>query len=140
MHTAGLAASSLAQVCSSSLPPLYALEHLQVKIPWHRSHWQDDIENTQWQELLYPFTSVKKLVLSCGSARCVTPTLKELAGEGVTVVLPMLQDILLEGSQQSEPVKKAIRQFITARQLPGHPAVALYYVDRERQQDKVSDR
>ena len=115
--------SSLAQVYSSSLPPLYTLEHL--KIFWDRSHWQDDIEGTQWLELLFPFMSVKHLVLSRGLAPLVALALQELTGERVTEVLPMLQNLHIEGPE-SKPVEEAIRQFIAARQLSGHP-VALFY-------------
>jgi len=42
--------SSLAQVCGSFLSPLPALERLEVRK--YRPDWQDDIENTQWLELL----------------------------------------------------------------------------------------
>ena len=113
--------SSLAQVCSSSLPLLCTLEHL--KIHRSQSHWQDDIEGTQWLELLFPFTSVKHLVLSRGSAPLVAPALQGLAGENVIEVLPMLQNLHLEGPTRSKRVKEAIRQFIAARQLSGHPVV-----------------
>ena len=115
--------SSLAQVCSSSLPPLYTLEHL--KILSSRSRWQDDIETTQWLELLYPFTSVKHLFISDGLVPLVAPALQELAGERVTEVLPMLQNLSLERRRHSEPVEEAIRQFIAARQLSGHPVAVL---------------
>jgi hypothetical protein len=116
--------SSLAQVCSSSLPPLSTLEHL--KILSHRSHRQDDIEFTQWLELLNPFASVKNLVLSRVSAPLVAPVLQELAGGGVAEVLPMLQNIHSEEPRRSRHVKEAIQQFITVRQLSGHP-VAVHY-------------
>jgi len=115
--------SSLAQVCSSSLPPLYTLEHLNILS--YRSHWQDDIEGTQWLELLLPFTSVKHLVISRGLAPLIAPALQGLAGERVTEVLPMLQNLHIE-QPESKPVEEVIQQFIAARQLSGHP-VALFY-------------
>ena len=116
--------SSLAQVCSSSFPLLYTLEHL--KILSNPSHWQDGIENTHWMELLHPFTSVKNLVLYDGPF--VAPVLQELAGAGgVTEVLPMLRNLHIEGPQQSKPVEEAIRQFTAARQLSGHPVAVLYH-------------
>jgi len=101
--------SSLTEVCSSSLPPLLAptLEHLvmyedQNSLP----QWQDDMENTQWIELLQPFTSVRNLELS---GKLV---LGELTGERVTEVLPALQTISLPGPQPTGPIQGAIVQFI----------------------------
>ena len=119
--------SSLAEVCSSSLPPLYTLEHL--KILWRRSYWQSDTESTQWLELLRPFRAVKNLVLSRGSALLVAPALRELAGESMIEVLPMLENLHLEGPKRLKRVKEAeaIRQFIAARQLSGHLVAVLYH-------------
>jgi len=64
--------SSLAQVCGPSfhlaLFPL--VEHLYYIFERFRPpDWQNDIENTQWLELLQPFTAVKNLYLSKGVAQ-----------------------------------------------------------------------
>jgi hypothetical protein len=52
----------------SSLERLYACEgqHSQLR-------WQGDVENSQWLELLQPFTAVKKLYLSRGLAPLLRP-------------------------------------------------------------------
>ena len=127
--------SCLAQVCSSSLPPLYTLEHLEIFS--YRSHWQDDIATSQWLELLLPFTSVKNLVLSDGFVPLVAPTLQKLARERVTeVLLPMLQKLQVEGPQQPKHVEEAIRRFIAARQLSGHAVAVLDHDFRQRQQKR----
>jgi len=64
--------SSLAQLCSSSLPPFSTLEHLDVREDQRpRPNWQDDTEESQWLELLQPFSAVKSLSLSRELARCV---------------------------------------------------------------------
>ena len=117
--------SCLAQVCSSSFPLLSTLEHL--KIVSYRSHWQDDIEGTQWLELLYPFTSVKDLDLSDGLVLLVAPALQELTGARVTEVLPILQNILLDVLELSRPTEKAIQQFIDARQRSGLTVAQWHY-------------
>jgi len=138
--------SSFAHVCSTSLPPLSTLEHL--KILSYRSHWRDDIESTEWLELLQPFRAVKNLVLSRGVAPLVAPALQ---GESVIEVLPMLENLHLEGPKRLKCVKEeeAIRQFIAARQLSGHPVAVLDHElrqcqrerEREREvEDEVSDR
>ena len=124
--------SCLAQVCSSSLPPLSTLENLEILSC--RSHWQDDIESTQWLELLYPFMSVKNLALSDELVPLVAPALQELAGESVTEVLPMLQNLLFNGPEPSGPAEKAIQQFIDTRQCSGRT------VARFPKQDSMTSR
>jgi len=85
---------------------------------------EDDMENTQWLELLHPFTNVKDLHLSGQGqvAICIAQALQELTGEWVTEVLPALQKIFLHGVY-GEPglIPKAISEFVAARQLSGFP-------------------
>ena len=121
--------SSLAQVIGSSIPPLPTLGRLQLREHPHQSqHWQDDIENSQWLELLRPFASVKDLVLCGQLVRLLAPVLGELIGDRVVEELPALQNIFVEGFLRSgsQPWEKEIGQFITARQISGHP-VAVHY-------------
>jgi hypothetical protein len=94
-----LAASSLAQVFGSFLPPLSTVENLYIyKHQYLQSDWQDnDIENTHWLGLLRPFTTVKSLYLWELSAPRIAPALQE----------PILQNISLEGLQPSGPVRYA---------------------------------
>ena len=110
--------SSVAQVCDSALSPLPTLERLEIYI---KRSWKDDVENAQWVELLHPFTPIKDLFLRGESIQFVAPALEQLAGERVTEALPALQNLLLEGPQPSEPAKKMIGKFVTARQLSGRP-------------------
>ena len=114
--------SSLAQVCFSSLLPLPNLEYLGIQEnQLLKPRWQHDIENTQWRELLLPFTSVKELALSEKLVQLVAPALQDLAVEGVTAVLPTLKTLILPGLWLSSPVKEAIERFIAARQRSGCP-------------------
>jgi hypothetical protein len=113
--------SSLAQLCSSSFPQaiISAVEHFYIHegvwtLPW------DDIESSQWLELLHPFTAVKDLYISPKFASNIAPALQELVGERVTEVLPALQTLFLE-KLPSKPVQEAIEKFVSARQLSGHP-------------------
>ena len=115
--------SSLAQLCSSSFPQalIPGVEHLYIlEDRFPRLRWQDDIESTQWLELLRPFISVKCLYLSREFTPRIAPTLQELVRERVTEVLPALQTLFLEEPLPSGPVKEAFRQFVAARQLAGH--------------------
>jgi len=125
--------SALAQVCNSCLPTLPSLERLNIcdnqNLP---PRWQDDMENTQWLELLQPFATVKKLYLSKKVALCVASALQELSEERVTELLPALQDIFIEGLQPSGLVQIFFHKFVTARGRPvsGLP-VALHCWVRE---------
>jgi hypothetical protein len=92
---------------------------------------QDDIENTQWLDLLRPYINVKDLQLSKKVAPCVAPALQEITGERVKEVLPALQNLSLHDFKASRPVEEAIMQFVAARQFSGHP-VTIHYGEKER--------
>ena len=115
--------SSLEQVFTLCLPPLSTLEDLSI---YHHTvlsdpHWQDNIDNTLWLELLHPFTAVKKLYLSKELAPRIVLALRELIEGRTTAVLPTLQNILLEELQPPGPVRHAIWQFVAMRLAIGHP-------------------
>jgi hypothetical protein len=118
--------ASLAQVCSSSFPralvsavePLYIIEGRYLGL-----HWRDDIENSQWLELLHPFTSVKNLYISEEFVPRIAPALQELVGERVTELLPALRNLFLEEKLPSGSVQENFEhfeRFIAARQLTNH--------------------
>ena len=128
--------SSLAQVCNSlsthqnlitSVERLY-IQCSLVTMEWEQ--WEDDIESGQWLELLRAFISVKDLYISSELTPRIAPALQELVEEGVTGVLPALQTLFLEELPLSAPFKAIehlIEQFVSARQLAGHPiAVSLW--------------
>ena len=126
--------SALAQVCNSCLPTLPSLERLSIHDDQYPSpDWQDDMENTQWLELLRPFTAVKDLYLSEEVALHVAPVLQELFEEQVTEVLPALQDIFIGGLQSSGFVQEVFQKFVAARgrQVSGHPVAIHGWVGRE---------
>jgi len=106
--------SSLAQLCDSLLPPFAALERLDIDTRFGQ-RWEDDMEDTQWLELLRPFSTVKDLRTSNGRDQGAIPSLQELGKEGAKLTLPLPQNVLFWSLQ------KAIKQFVTARQLSGHP-------------------
>jgi hypothetical protein len=124
--------SSLAQICSSSfsqalIPAVEQLYVLETEDSHSRLRWQDDIESSQWLELLHPFTAVKALYMSQEFAPRVAIALQELVGERVTEVLPALQTLFLEEVHPSGPVQEATGKFVAARQLAGHPIAASHW-------------
>ena len=114
--------SSLAQICTMSLPLLSTTEDLVIS---ERSHspldWKDGIENIEWLELLLPFTAVKNLYLSRQFAPRIAPALQEMTEGGTTEVLSTLRNLYLEGFQPSESVEEGNERFISARQLTNRP-------------------
>jgi hypothetical protein len=128
---------SLKQICNSCLPRLSTMEGLYIyEKSYPQRDWQVNIVNTQWLELLRPFTTVRNLHLSKEIARRIVPALQELDGEDAREVLPTLQDIFLEELKRSGPVQRGIRKFAAARQLLGHPiAVCRWEKDSEWDSD-----
>ena len=124
--------SSLEQLCTSSLPPVSTLETLYISEnrDW-RPHWQDDVENTLWLDLLRSFVAMKNLYLSVEYVPRIAPALRELVWGRTTEVLPILENIFLEGFQPSGPLHEGIEKFVAARRLTSHP-VAVSRWDRER--------
>ena len=120
--------SSLAQICSSFLPPLLSLEHLSIHKSEHLSPgWQNDVEDAKWMELLRPFITVKDLVLNKPAVLSVAElALQRLIGQRVIEILPALQKIFLEGFQSSSPVPEGIGKFIAERELAGRPVIVHY--------------
>jgi hypothetical protein len=131
--------SSLAQICGSLLPSLPTLERLDILEDqlWQPDP-QDDLDDAQWLEVLQPFTATTTLYLSRKVGKRVALVLQELVREPVAEVLPVLQNIFLEGLQSSGDTQEAIGRFVTARQLLGHPVV-VHRWDRETQIREVDD-
>ncbi len=96
-----------------------------------RPYWQDDVESTQWLELLRPFTALRDLYLDKQFVPHVALALKDIIrGAGiVTEELPALQRLVVEELPTSGPVQEVIGQFVAARQLSGRP-VAVHSWDR----------
>jgi len=131
--------SSLAQVFSSSIPQalISTVEQLYIyESGFLQPRWQDDVEDSQWLDVLNPFTAVKDLYLSQNFVPRIAPTLQELVGERVNEVLPALQCLFLEKLHPSGTVQEEIVKFLDAQQLAEHPiAVSLW----EREQDNGSE-
>jgi hypothetical protein len=115
--------SSLTQVCSSSFPEAFISTVENLYIGGWEPRWQDDIKDSQWLEVLHPFTAVKYLYLSKTFVSRIGPALQEPAGE----VLPSLQNLFLEGLHPSEPIQGAIGKFVAARQLASHPIAVSHW-------------
>ena len=113
--------SSLEQVCTLCLPPLFVLEDLfLLEDSDSQPDWKVSIENGQWLELLRPFMAVKNLYLSGNFASRVASALQEVIEGRTTDVLPALQNIFLKELDSSGSVHESFGHFVAARQAANH--------------------
>ena len=117
--------SSIGQVCNSALDSLSTVEVLYIENHYTLLVWRYDAFenlNTQWLELLLPFTAVKKLYIFREFAPGVAAALKDL-GDRITEVLPSLQNIFVHKlePQESRHFQENIEQFVAARKLCNRP-------------------
>ena len=82
--------SSMAEFCSTSLPPLPTLERLRIVAPRPTADLPRDMESSQWLELVRSFVTVKDLDLSIRVPEEVVTALRELTGSTVTQKLSAL--------------------------------------------------
>ena len=81
----------------------------------------DENTDVQWLKMLQPFTAVKELRIDTHAALHLARTLQELAGQRAAEVLPTLQDVFIREYHLLGAAQEAMRPFIAARQLSGHP-------------------
>ncbi|KAH9971509.1 hypothetical protein BGW80DRAFT_1460466 [Lactifluus volemus] len=118
--------SSMAQICNQLSFILSSIDQLSIayvgSIPQDvGSIPQVDMDDTQWLELLQPFTAVQTLrILSRHIESLIVPALRGLSGELATQVLPALEELQLSGYQASERYNWP---FVIARQHSDHPVV-----------------
>ena len=108
--------SSMEQVCNPLLHPLSTIEVLHIWNRYSSLVWKDDvIENTQWLQLLLPFTAVKELHVSKEFMPGIAATLKELVGNRIAEILPSLQNIHVEDVKQ---LRACTRTYYPYRLIP----------------------
>jgi hypothetical protein len=111
---------SLVEACNASLLPLSNIEIFKISTEYSSLDSQSEFntEDPQWLELLRQFSAAKNL--SLGSMHIVPPVavaLKQVIEEGMTDVLPAIQELSVSGSLSEGPVQEAIEQFVAARGL-----------------------
>ena len=117
--------SYLVEYFTSLFPSIYTVEHLYMYGP--RCFISQFQEPMQWLKIFYPFTTVKNFYIIKEFAQHIAPALQELVGERATDVFPALERLFLEGFLLSGPVQEAIGQFVSARQLLGHPVAVSHW-------------
>ena len=131
-------------ICDSSASPLASMvrlleqlltipsqaEQLELHEFGIEEEWQDEVDDSQWLQLLRPFVSVKSLYVSEGLGPFIASALEELTEERVADVLPKLDSLFLQGLGSSEPVEETIKSFVSTRQLSGHPVILRHWVNK----------
>ncbi|KAH9170821.1 hypothetical protein EDB89DRAFT_2071552 [Lactarius sanguifluus] len=112
--------SSMAQILSQSSVLLSDVGHLSIHAHRLRPGWKNDVDHTEWLDLLHPFTVVETLLVSRQLAGHVALALRDVTGETVAEVLPALYLLCLEG-QFVGPVTK----FAAVRQHSGRPVTTV---------------
>jgi hypothetical protein len=112
---------SMALVCGQLLPFISSIGRFDLF--WGdislESQGKDDMESTQFLEILQPFTTIRRLHVSKTLVPLIVPALKELIGESATEVLPNLRDLSL--AAMSGSIQEDIQPFIEAQRLSGQP-------------------
>ena len=116
--------SDLVEFFTSLFPSIYTVEHLYMYGPRSFISFQEPM---QWLKIFYPFTAVKNFYVIKEFAHHIAPALQKLVGERATDVLPALERLFLEGLPPSGPVQEAIGQFVSERQLLGHPVAVSHW-------------
>jgi hypothetical protein len=113
---------SLVEACNTSLLSLSNIENFDISTrylnPDSQSGLNTDMEDPQWLEILRQFPAAKSL--SLGSKHIAQPVafaLKQVIEEGMTDVLPAIQELSVFRSLSAGPVREAIEQFVAARGL-----------------------
>ena len=104
---------SLVGACN--LLPLSNIENFDMST-WRLS--ESNTSGPQWLEVLRRFSAAKSLSLK--SKHIVPPVafaLKQVIEEGMTDVLPAMQELSISRSLSAGPVREAIEQFVAARGL-----------------------
>jgi hypothetical protein len=125
----------LAQICTSSLPPLSTVEELCIsENRLFEPNWDLDVVGVQWLELLHPFVSAKNLYVDRYCVLCVAFALRELLEGRTTRELPVLQNLFLEDFG-SRIVQEVYKDFVAARKLSGN-SITVTKWDRKSRWDK----
>ena len=119
--------SSSAQILSTLQPVFSVVETLTLIHGGHdrSSEWHNEIDCTQWRQLLRPFSNLKTLHVQNELLGKLARSLEADDGELPLELLPNLKEVGYSG----DDARKALAPFIDERQAAGHP-VNLTKVDR----------
>jgi hypothetical protein len=112
--------SSVAQIFNALSQALSTVEHLTLEqqVPSQSSEEHNDVDRTEWRNLLGSFSNVKTLRVEDGLVEELSNCLRLEDGELPVELLPELQELTYSASRY---VGDAFTSFVDARQNAGHP-------------------
>jgi hypothetical protein len=112
---------SAARILCALSPVLSVVENLTLRYEKHglSSDWHNEVDRTQWRELLAPFNNVKTLRVQNELVGKLSRSLFSEDGEESLALLPNLQELQYSGG--GSDVRDALTPFINQRQTAGHP-------------------
>ena len=119
--------SSVSQICNDHLSCFSHVDQLNLhtfhEYPGAQLRGKNEVNSSQWLELLRPFSGVRSLYVSVELEPLVASALRELTGGRTMEVLPALENILLAEHEASGSAQDDMEPFLAARQLSGRPIV-----------------
>ncbi|KAI0245833.1 hypothetical protein BJV78DRAFT_233416 [Lactifluus subvellereus] len=119
--------SSAAQILDTLQPALSVVEKLTLSHIEHNrsSERHNEVDRTQWRQLLRPFSNLKSLYVQNGLVGKLARSLQTDDGEPPLELLPNLEEL---GYSGGDDARDAFTPIIDERQVAGHP-VNLTMVD-----------
>jgi hypothetical protein len=120
--------ASVVQFFGTLSPVLSVVEQVSLSYDehYHPSAWDNNIDRSQWRELLRPFSNAKTIHVDDSLISRIFRSLPSDDGEPPLELLPNLEEIGYSGGSDA---RDALTRFLNERQLSGHP-VSLRLVDR----------
>jgi hypothetical protein len=120
---------SAAQILRTLSPVLSVVENLTLRHFEHdrSSEWHNEVDRTQWRELLSPFSYVKTLFVDDELIEELSRSLCSEDGEESLALLPNLQELQYPGG--GSDVGDAFTPFINERQTTDHPVRLIRMLD-----------
>jgi len=115
--------ASAAQIFSVLRTTPSAVEDLNLEYRRYgvSSEWRNDVDRTQWRDLLRSFSNVKTLRVADGLVTQLSLSLQLEDGESPVELLPELKEL----SYSSSPDADAFTAFIDARRIAGRPVTVV---------------
>ncbi|KAI0253716.1 hypothetical protein BJV78DRAFT_162163 [Lactifluus subvellereus] len=112
--------SSAAQILDSLQPVLSVVEKLTLNHLKHNrsSEWHNEVDRTQWRQLLRPFSNLKILHVQSELVGRLAGSLQTDDEEPPLELLPNLKEV---GYSGGDDARDAFTPFIDERQVAGHP-------------------
>ena len=116
--------SAVAQIFNPLGQILSAVEHLTLEHSVHdlSSEEHNEVDSSEWRQILRSFGSVKTLRVGDGLVKDVSRSLRLEDGEDLMELLPELQSLTYSGIGDTD----AFTSFIDARQNAGHPVTLVH--------------